>query len=81
MLVPSDAEIREERRKVRRLQIVVNLVMNLIRQSDLPAEEASELVVATRRYALNLFPDKAQTYDLIYQPRFRRLMAEKYRMV
>lgn len=78
----SEAEIQEEARKVRRLQVVVGLVMNLIGQDDdLPLEEASELVAATRRYALSLFPDKEQTYDLIYQSRFRRLMFEKYRTV
>ncbi len=78
----SEAEIQEEARKVRRLQLVVGLVMNLIAQDDsLPLEEASELVASTRRYALNLFPDKGETYDLIYQPRFRRLMFEKYRTV
>ena len=77
----SQEEILEENRKVRRLQIVVNLVLNLLAQSDIPVEEASELVANTRRYALKLFPDKAQVYDLIYQPKFKRLMAEKYRIV
>ncbi|PYV24461.1 MAG: hypothetical protein DMG24_11425 [Acidobacteria bacterium] len=78
---PSEAEIMEENRKVRRLQVVVDLVTNLLLQSDLPLEEASELVAETRRFALGLFPDKEQTYDLIYQSRFRRLLAEKYRLV
>jgi len=66
---------------VRRLQIVVNLVMSVIRQSDMPVEEALELVANTRRFALQLFPDKGFTYDLIYQSRFRRLLSEKYRIV
>jgi hypothetical protein len=79
--MPSEAEILEEARKVRRLQVVVDLVLTVIRQSDLPVEEASELVAATRRFALNLFPDKAHTYDLIYQSRFRRLLFEKYRTI
>ena len=79
--MPTEAEIFEETRKVRRLQWVVDLVMNAIGQTDMPVEEAAELVVATRRYALRLFPDKEQTYDLIYQPRFRRLMAGKYLIV
>ncbi len=79
--MPSEAEIQAEARKVRRLQIVVDLVTHVIRQSAMPLDEASELVAATRRFALNLFPDKAHTYDLIYQSRFRRLLAEKYRMV
>jgi hypothetical protein len=79
--VTKEAEIREENRKVRRLQVVVDLVANVIRQSDLPIEEAIELVASTRRFALQLFPDKEFTYDLIYQPRFRRLLSEKYKIV
>jgi hypothetical protein len=79
--VASPDEIREENRKVRRLQIVVGLVMNVIRQSDLPVEEALELVANTRQFALQLFPDKEFTYDLIYQPRFRRLLSEKYKII
>lgn len=77
----KEAEIREENRKVRRLQIVVDLVSNVIRQSNLPIEEALEMIASTRRYALQLFPDKEFTYDLIYQPRFRRLLSEKYKIV
>lgn len=78
----SEAEIFEENRKVRRLQIVVDLVTNLLWQSDdMPVEEAAELIAATRQFALKLFPDKEQTYDLIYEPRFRRIMAEKYRIM
>ena len=77
----SKEEILEENRKVRRLQIAVDLVLNLVAQSDIPVEEASELVAQTRRFALNLFPDKAQVYDIIYQPKFKRLLVEKYRMV
>lgn len=77
----TEAEILEENRKVRRLQFVADLVLNVLRQSDMPVEEASELVAATRQFALNLFPDKASTYDLIYQSRFQRVLAEKYRMV
>ena len=77
----TESEILEENRKVRRLQVVVNPVTSVIRQSDLPMEEALELVANTRRFALGLFPDKEFTYDLIYQSRFRRLLSEKYKIV
>lgn len=77
---PTEAEIREESRRVRRLQIMVSLVMNVISQGNLSLEEASELVASTKRAALNLFPDKEMTYDLIYKPRLQRLMVEKYRI-
>lgn len=81
LCVAEEAEIVEENRKVRRLQFVVDLVMNVIRQSELQVEEAAELVAATRRFALALFPDKEETYDLIYQPRFKRLLTEKYGVI
>jgi len=79
--VATEAEILEENRKVRRLQVAVDLVMNLLRQSDLPVEEAAALVAQTRQFALRLFPDKEQTYDLIYQSRFKRLLTEKYKVI
>ena len=77
----TEAEIREENRKVRRLQIVVDLVTSVLWQSDMPIEEASAMVAETRRFALSLFPDKGETYDLIYRPRFKRILAEKYKMM
>ena len=81
MEMATEAEILEENRRVRRLQLVVDLVTSVLSQSDIPVEEAAELVANTRRFALSLFPDKGPTYDLIYAPRFRRLMWEKYRVV
>jgi len=78
---PTEAEIQEESRRVRRLQIMVSLVMNVISHGNLSLEEASELVASTKRAALNLFPDKELTYDLIYKPRLQRLMVEKYRIL
>ena len=77
----TEAEILEENRKIRRLQLVVDLAMSVIQQSEIPVEEAAELVAATRQFALTLFPDKGRTYDLIYRPRFQRLLAEKYNVI
>ena len=77
---PSDVEIQEESRRLRRLQLLVSLVTSVISQSDLPIEEASELVASTRQAALNLFPGKELTYDLIYRPRLQRLLSEKYHL-
>lgn len=77
---PTQAEIDEESRRTRRLRIVVNLALDVISQGQLPYEEALELVAATRRVALQLFPDKGATYDLIYASKFDRLMREMYRI-
>ena len=72
--------VAEETRRLRRLQLTVRLVMNVICQGNLPFEEASEMVAATRRVALDLFPGKPGTYDLIYRPRLQRLLVQKYRL-
>jgi len=77
---PSRAEIDEESRRVRKLRIVVHLAMNLIAQGQLKIEEAYEMVAAARRVAEQLFPDKGDTFDLIYRPRFQRLINEVYRL-
>jgi hypothetical protein len=77
---PTETEIQEESRRIRRLQLMMNLVMSVISQGNLPIEEASELIASTRRAALNLFPDKELAYDLIYRPRLQRLLREKYRI-
>ena len=77
----SAEELEEESRKIRRLQIVVNMVTQVIAQdSTLTVDEASAMVADTRRLALGLFPDKELAFDLIYWPRLQRLMRERFRM-
>jgi hypothetical protein len=77
----SPAELREESRKIRRLQMVVNMVSQVIAQdSTLSVEDASEMVADTRRVALGMFPDKELAFNLIYWPRLQRLMRERFRM-
>jgi hypothetical protein len=74
-----DAQIEVERKKVRRLQFMMSMVMNVIGQNDrMPIEEASELIASARQAALTMFPGKELAYDLIYRPRFQRLLQEKY---
>ncbi|MFZ0746627.1 MAG: hypothetical protein WAM85_19625 [Terracidiphilus sp.] len=77
----SPEELKEESRKIRRLQMVMNMVMQVIAQDPtVTVEEASEMVADTRRAALAMFPDKELAFDLIYWPRLQRLMRERYRM-
>lgn len=74
-------ELREESRKIRRLQMMMNMVMSVICQDDkLTVDEASQMVADCRRAALNMFPDKELAYNLIYKPRLQRLMRERYRI-
>ena len=79
--VQSPQELEEESRKIRRLQMVVSMVTQVIAQdSTLTVDEASEMVADTRKAALLMFPDKELAFDLIYWPRLQRLMRERYRM-
>jgi hypothetical protein len=79
--MPSKGEIDAERKSVRRLQFMMSMVMNVISQDEkMPVEEASELIASARNAALAMFPGKELAYDLIYRPRFQRLLTEKYNM-
>lgn len=74
-------EQEEERRKLRRLQIMMSMVMSVISQdADLSVEEAAELAANAKRAALAMFPDKEFAYDILYKPRLQRLMAERFRL-
>lgn len=74
-------ELEEERRKLRRLQIMMSMVMSVISQdAGLSVEEASELAANAKRAALAMFPDKEFAYDILYKPRLQRLMAERYHL-
>ena len=77
----TQAELDEEARKIRRLQMVMNMVMSEIAMSpDMPVEQASEMAANMREYALQLFPGKELAWDLIYRPRLQRLLNERYRL-
>jgi len=73
-------EQEDERRKLRRLQIMMNMVMSVISQDEeLTVEEAAELAANAKRAALAMFPDKEFAYDILYRPRLQRLIAERFR--
>lgn len=74
--LPSDHDVAEEARRARQLRMVVDLASSVIAQGGLGREEAEALVAATRRRALELFPGKEDTFDLILAPRFARLIRE-----
>jgi len=71
-------ELEEEDRRVHQLRIVVSLALSVIGQTDMTLAQAQEMVTATRSMALRLFPGKELAFDLIYLPRFRRLLAERF---
>ena len=88
-LVPTNApaamspeEQAEEQRLLRRLQMMMNLVLQTIAQdASLSIDEASQMIADARTAALSMFPGKDLAYDLIWRPRFQRLMRERFRIM
>lgn len=77
----SAAEKEEEQRKIRRLQLMIDIVLSVLRQdSSLTVEEASEMVANCKNAALAMFPDKELAFDLIYRPRLERILKERFRL-
>ncbi len=73
--------VAEERRQLRRLQMMMNMCLQVIAQdSSLSIEEASQMIADSRAAALAMFPGKELAYDLIWKPRFQRLMVERFRL-
>ena len=71
----------EEQRKIRRLQMMMDMVMSVISQDgSLTVDQAAELVADSKKAALAMFPDKELAYNIIYKPRLQRLMRERYRI-
>jgi hypothetical protein len=77
---PTTEEIADEQRRIRRLRLLVDLTMSVIMQSDIPLAEAQQMVEGLKRQAVTLFPGKEDTFELIYRPRFNRVIMDKYRL-
>jgi len=68
-----------EERNLRRLRFIVDLAQAvLMQQADLTLKEAFAIMRNTKQAALSLFPDKEQVFELVYAPRFRRIITERF---
>jgi hypothetical protein len=61
---------REEMREVQRM---ADRVCTLILSSDLPAIDIEIEKDKVRQRCLELYPDREQLYEMVYESRFRRL--------
>ena len=75
---PERKEIEEEERRVRTLRFLVDFSLAYLAQTKLSLEEAQAVVAGVKKQALHLFPEKEETFDLIYLPRFQRMLRERY---
>ena len=74
----EEKEVREENRKVRFLRFLVDFSILSIQENDLTFEEALKLVEDAKQAACNLFPGKEEAFELIYRPRFQRVIHERF---
>ena len=82
LLMTADNEaLLAEERKIRRLRRAMDVAAALLWRIDLSLDEARDVVEHAKHTALQLFPDKEKTFDLIYGSRFRRILSEKYRLI
>jgi len=74
----EERKVREENRKIRYLRFLVDFSILSIQQDDLLLEEAQGIVENVKRAACSLFPGKEETFELIYRPRFDRVIQERF---
>jgi len=73
------ALIALEDKLIRRLRFLVELTFATIAQDNqLTLEEAWEHIRALKSAAVAMFPGKEDTFDLLYMPRFSRLLQERF---
>lgn len=73
----EDGILREER-EIRQLRIIVDYTESLLQRSSLSHRECIDLVENTKRAVLRLFPGKEDVFNLIYVPRFSRVISERF---
>jgi hypothetical protein len=73
-----DDDVRNENRNIRRLRFMVDFSLQYINKERLTHDQAIKIVEWVRRFALNLFPGKEDAFDIIYAPRFRKALNERF---
>jgi hypothetical protein len=74
----THSALADEDRRMRLLRVLVDAASTAIRTHPLSRAEAEEVVEHLRRKVLALFPDKGETFDLVYRGRFRRLVDGRF---
>jgi hypothetical protein len=74
--VPSREELADETARVRKVRHLVDIATSLIMQAGMSRREAETLVAGVRSRILDLFPGSEDTFEIVYGPRFRRIIDE-----
>jgi len=74
-----DDALLEEEKKLRRLRFIVDFALEYLRLQNISHDEAIAVVEGVKKQALKMFPGKDEAFDIIYIPRFKRLLNEKFK--
>jgi hypothetical protein len=76
ILKPEQDPVLDENRRIRRLRMVSDLMIQLLLTRTVSLAEAEDMISGIRKMTCELFPGKEDVFDLIYMPRFRRALRE-----
>lgn len=72
-------QIEHENKMLRRLRFLVDLTFaTLAQDQSLTLDQSWDHVRALKAAAVAMFPGKDEVFDLIYLPRFSRLLSERF---
>jgi len=67
----------EEDKAIRKLRLLTDTACQILSNPGISLGDALRVIFNTRTKALSLFPDKAETFDMIYGRRFSRILENK----
>lgn len=73
-MTPFEKALYQEHLKMALLRKAVDVAMDALREGEISEDDALEIIDATRRKVLELFPDAERQYELIIEPRLIRAM-------
>jgi len=73
-------ELLIEQQKITQLRRIIDVTCALLGQSHVSFLEACGLIREAKALALQLFPDKEETFELLYRRRFARIIAERMQL-
>lgn len=74
--VPNPEDLKKENQDLAELKQLADSAGLVIQAGVLSKGEAGQLITQVKERAQKLFPDKMETFELIYESRLKRLMEE-----
>jgi len=66
-----------EEKRMKSLRRLVDECAQALAEPDLSREQAEAWIEKTREQVMELFPGKEEQFELIYRPRFERIIQER----